>query len=104
MKCCAVLLKNLINLIDFTFTYSLYTYHSIDRETEARIHDLVNIHFKENTVLAITHHLESILHFDKGLVIEGGVVVAYDSIGVLVNSHPLFSNVVSEKEGNMALE
>lgn len=74
----------------------ILTHDSIDHETEERIHGFINTHFKENTVIAITHRLESILHFDKGIVIEGGVIVAYDSVDHLVASHSLFSEVKSK--------
>ncbi|KAK6999834.1 canalicular multispecific organic anion transporter 1, partial [Biomphalaria glabrata] len=52
---------------------------SIDLETEIVINKTIFSEFSQCTVLTITHRLNSVLHFDKILVMDEGQVVEFDT-------------------------
>jgi len=52
---------------------------SLDRPTEALVSELVRTEFKEWTVMTVAHRLETIVDFDKVLVLQEGRIVEFDS-------------------------
>ncbi|KAK8118640.1 uncharacterized protein PG998_003266 [Apiospora kogelbergensis] len=48
---------------------------SVDRTTEARVQELIRTEFRDHTVIAIAHRLETIADFDRVVVLEKGYVV-----------------------------
>ncbi|KAL6795285.1 P-loop containing nucleoside triphosphate hydrolase protein [Trichoderma sp. SZMC 28012] len=48
---------------------------SLDKETEQMVRTTINTHFKSHTVISIAHHLETILDFDRVVVMDKGRVV-----------------------------
>ncbi|KAL7963372.1 P-loop containing nucleoside triphosphate hydrolase protein [Trichoderma compactum] len=48
---------------------------SLDKETEQMVRTIINTHFKNHTVVSIAHHLETILDFDRVVVMDKGRVV-----------------------------
>ncbi|RFU74209.1 hypothetical protein TARUN_8040 [Trichoderma arundinaceum] len=48
---------------------------SLDKETEQMVRTVINTHFKNHTVISIAHHLETILDFDRVVVMDKGRVV-----------------------------
>ncbi|KAJ4864914.1 ABC transporter domain-containing protein [Trichoderma breve] len=47
----------------------------LDKETEQMVRTTINTHFKNHTVISIAHHLETILDFDRVVVMDKGRVV-----------------------------
>ncbi|KUJ12857.1 P-loop containing nucleoside triphosphate hydrolase protein [Mollisia scopiformis] len=52
---------------------------SLDRETEARVDELVRTAFTDWTAIVVAHRLKTIADFDKVLVLQDGCVIEYDS-------------------------
>ncbi|XP_044746017.1 ATP-binding cassette sub-family C member 4-like [Coccinella septempunctata] len=52
---------------------------NMDEEMEALIHDTIEKHFRECTVISISHRLRHVLHYDKVLVMEEGELVEFGS-------------------------
>lgn len=50
---------------------------SVDSETEARMQEIIDKHFKDCTVLSVVHRLGHISSYDKVLVLDGGEVLEY---------------------------
>ncbi|KAK4076517.1 hypothetical protein Purlil1_12630 [Purpureocillium lilacinum] len=48
---------------------------SVDLETEQRVHGVIDAQFKEHTVLSIAHRLESIMNYDRIILLDRGCVV-----------------------------
>ncbi|KAL6698201.1 P-loop containing nucleoside triphosphate hydrolase protein [Trichoderma pleuroticola] len=48
---------------------------SLDKETEQVVRTIINTYFKSHTVVSIAHHLETILDFDRVVVMDKGRVV-----------------------------
>lgn len=52
---------------------------SLDRNTEARVDELVRTAFSDWTAIVVAHRLKTIVDFDKVLVLQDGRIVEYDS-------------------------
>ena len=64
---------------------------SIDLITEKKIQSLLDTHLKYSTVISIAHRINTIINYDKILVLDKGQVVEYDTpINLLNNSDSLF--------------
>ena len=64
---------------------------SVDQKTDKLIQDLIRTSFKNQTVLTIAHRLETIIDYDKLIVLKQGKVVEYDSPqNLLKNKKGLF--------------
>lgn len=59
---------------------------SVDVETDALIQRLIREEMKEQTVLTIAHRLETILDYDRVVVMQNGQVVETDAPGVLMRN------------------
>ncbi|KAL9488539.1 hypothetical protein ACSS6W_000816 [Trichoderma asperelloides] len=59
---------------------------SLDKETEQMVRTTINTHFKNHTVISIAHHLETILDFDRVVVMDKGRVVEIGSPRELLQS------------------
>ncbi|KAM0261709.1 hypothetical protein ACHAQJ_002161 [Trichoderma viride] len=59
---------------------------SLDKETEQMVRTTINTHFKNHTVISIAHHLETILDFDRVVVMDKGRVVEVGSPRELLQS------------------
>jgi len=70
---------------------------SIDKHTDTLIQQLIRHHFKYCTVLCIAHRIETILDYDKILVLRDGNVVEFDKPNVLLaDKNSLFYSMVSQ--------
>lgn len=52
---------------------------NMDEEMEALIHETIDKHFRECTVISISHRLKHVLNYDKVLVMEEGELVEFGS-------------------------
>lgn len=59
---------------------------SLDKETEQMVRSIINMHFKNHTVISIAHHLATILDFDRVVVMDKGRVVEVGSPRELLQS------------------
>ncbi|KAK0644149.1 ABC transporter [Cercophora newfieldiana] len=67
---------------------------SLDRTTETFVSELVRTEFKDWTVITVAHRLETIVDFDKVLVLQDGHIVEFDSPKVLLaNSGSIFKSL-----------
>ena len=67
---------------------------NVDFKTDRLIQEVVRDKFKQSTVLTIAHRLNTIMDYDKVLVLDGGRVVEFDKPEVLIRSGGLFSELV----------
>lgn len=70
--CRAILRKNKIVILDEATA-------NIDVVTEKKIQELINLEFKESTVITIAHRLNTIIKSNFVLVLSRGTLVEYDS-------------------------
>ena len=68
--CRALLYKNKVILMDEATA-------NIDSQNELIIQDLIKKRFSDSTIFMIAHRLNTIMHCDKILVLEAGVVLEY---------------------------
>lgn len=70
-------------------------YYSVDAETDAVMQNIIRTHFKEHTIIAIAHKLETVLDFDKIAILEGGQIVAFDTPKALLSRGLLNSDTLA---------
>jgi ABC-type multidrug transport system fused ATPase/permease subunit len=52
---------------------------SVDLETDRRIQQTIQTEFKDKTLLCIAHRIQTIIGYDKILVLSAGQIQAFDS-------------------------
>ena len=67
---------------------------NVDFKTDHLIQEVIRHKFKDSTVLTIAHRLNTILDYDKVLVLDGGRVVEFDNPDVLIRNGGLFAEMV----------
>ena len=68
---------------------------NVDYKTDRLIQDVIRNRFKDSTVLTIAHRLNTIMDYDKVLVMDQGRVVEFDKPEVLLqNNNGNFSRLV----------
>lgn len=77
---------------------------SVDRHTDALMQQIIREEFAHHTIIAIAHRLETILDFDRIIVLERGQVVECDSPSNLLARDSLFrelyeSSKLRQREG-----
>lgn len=76
---------------------------SIDRETDQKIQETIRTAFAHTTVLSIAHRLDTIIDFDRILVMDAGRVAEFDTpANLLRNPDGIFSKLVSQTGPSMA--
>ena len=70
---------------------------NVDFKTDRLIQEVIRDKFKDSTVLTIAHRLNTIMDYDKVLVLDGGRVTEFDRPDVLVRNGGLFAEMVREK-------
>ncbi|XBW38273.1 hypothetical protein QEN19_003862 [Hanseniaspora menglaensis] len=64
---------------------------SVDYETDAKIQSKIAVEFKESTVITIAHRLNTILHYDKIMVLEKGEIYEFDKpLDLFLNEKSIF--------------
>uniref|UniRef100_A0A8C4YJB8 ABC-type glutathione-S-conjugate transporter n=1 Tax=Gopherus evgoodei TaxID=1825980 RepID=A0A8C4YJB8_9SAUR len=69
---------------------------AVDLETDLQIQSTIRTQFKEWTVLTIAHRINTILDYDRILVLENGLVAEFDSPEKLIAQKGLFYRLVEE--------
>ena len=67
---------------------------NVDFKTDHLIQEVIRHKFKDSTVLTIAHRLNTIMDYDKVLVLDGGRVVEFDNPDVLIRNDGLFAEMV----------
>lgn len=57
----------------------------MDAETDKLMQQVIRTHFKDQTIIAIAHKLDTVLDFDKIAFMDHGRVVEFDSPSVLLS-------------------
>ena len=72
---------------------------SIDLKTDKLIQEMINEEFKDATVITIAHRLNTIINYDKILVLDEGQVQEYDRPSTLVRDPNSFLGKMIRKVG-----
>jgi len=67
---------------------------NVDFNTDRLIQEVIRDKFKDSTVLAIAHRLNTIMDYDKVLVLNAGRVVEFDKPEVLIKNGGIFAELV----------
>ena len=70
---------------------------NVDFKTDRLIQEVIRDKFKDSTVLTIAHRLNTIMDYDKVLVLDGGRVVEFDKPDVLITNGGLFAEMVKSQ-------
>ena len=71
---------------------------NVDYDTERLIHDTLNDHLKDCTVLTIAHRMTNVMQYDKVLVLDKGRLVEFNKPGVLIKrKDSIFARLVSSQ-------
>ena len=72
---------------------------NVDFKTDRLIQEVIRSRFKDSTVLTIAHRLNTIMDYDKVLVLEQGRVVEFDKPEVLLqNENGYFARLVQTQD------
>lgn len=71
--------------------------NSLDSQTENRVVNNINSHFKNKTKIVIAHRLSTVKNADKIIVMENGKIIEYGSHNKLINLEGSYFNLVKEQ-------
>ena len=81
----------------FYLIQPFYSTANVDYETDALIQKALRVDFKDATVLTIAHRLNTIIDYDRILVMDNGVIAEYDSpSALLANEASKFRAMINE--------
>lgn len=66
---------------------------NIDKDTEATVMRILKEEFKESTVLAVAHRLDTIVDYDRILVLDKGQILEFDSPAELLQRDSVFKEL-----------
>jgi ABC-type multidrug transport system fused ATPase/permease subunit len=67
--------------------------HSVDAETDAVMETLIRNEFQNRTVIAVSHKLESMLDYDKVVLLDQGKLVEFDTPDNLLSRDSAFKRL-----------
>ena len=67
---------------------------NVDFKTDRLIQEVIRDKFKDSTVITIAHRLNTIMDYDKVLVLDGGQVVEFDKPELLIRKGGLFVEMI----------
>ena len=67
---------------------------NVDFKTDHLIQEVIRHKFKDSTVLTIAHRLDTIMDYDKVLVLDGGRVMEFEKPDFLIRKGGLFADLV----------
>lgn len=71
---------------------------SVDRKTDALMQRVIREEFAQHTIIAVAHRLETILDFDRILVLDKGTVVECDNPAELLGRQSVFRDLYESNE------
>ena len=77
-------------------------YYSLDKETSKLVDGIVRTWFKDWTVIAIAHKLDSIVDFDKVAVLDKGRLIEYDAPEKLLARDSVFRELYETSSGSVS--
>jgi ATP-binding cassette subfamily C (CFTR/MRP) protein 1 len=66
---------------------------SVDIETDRAMQNIIREDFKDRTIIAVAHRLETILDFDRVVVLDSGCLVEDGSPSQLLNRNSAFKRL-----------
>ena len=67
---------------------------NVDFKTDNLIQEVIRHKFKDSTVLTIAHRLNTIMDYDKVLILDGGRMVELDKPEILIQNGGIFAELV----------
>ena len=67
---------------------------NVDFMTDNLIQQVIRHKFKDSTVLTIAHRLNTIMDYDKVLILDGGRMVEFDKPEILIQNGGIFAELV----------
>ena len=67
---------------------------NVDFKTDNLIQEVIRHKFKDSTVLTIAHRLNTIMDYDKVLILDGGRMVEFDKPDILIQNGGIFAELV----------
>ena len=78
---------------------------NVDSRTDALLQEAVKKSFDGATIIAVAHRLDTVIEYDKILVLGGGEVVAFDSPHKLsLEENGVFASMIEDTGKGMASE
>ena len=74
---------------------------NVDFKTDRLIQEVIRHKFKDSTVLTIAHRLNTIMDYDKVLVLDAGRVVEFDKPEVLIRNGGVFAELVKSHNNSV---
>ena len=71
--------------------------YSVDRETDKLMQQIIRESFKDCTIIAIAHRLETIMDFDRVAVMDQGELVECDAPQDLLAKASMFRNMYEDQ-------
>jgi ATP-binding cassette subfamily C (CFTR/MRP) protein 1 len=75
--------------------YCQLIHSSVDANTQALMQNIIDVEYKDCTVLAVIHRLDHIQKYDKVALLDSGVLVEYDTPAELLAGSSRFSELYS---------
>ena len=70
---------------------------NIDYQTDALIQESLRVHFSQHTIITIAHRINTIIDYDRVIVLKNGIIAEFDSpANLLADSNSLFSKMASQ--------
>ncbi|EDO15765.1 hypothetical protein Kpol_1049p23 [Vanderwaltozyma polyspora DSM 70294] len=74
---------------------------SIDYEADAKLQETIQTEFQDVTIVAIAHRLQTIIDYDKILVLDAGQVIEYDHPYTLLKNESGHFYDICKESGNL---
>lgn len=67
---------------------------SVDEKTDRLFQNMIKTEFKDTTVITIAHRLNTIVQYDKILVLDNGNIAQFDTPLNLLDQEGVFSSLI----------
>ena len=75
---------------------------NVDSQTDKLLQEAVSRSFQGATILAVAHRLDTIIDYDKILVLGSGTVIEYDTPHELIMKGGVFCSMINDTGDEMA--
>lgn len=77
---------------------------NIDEKTDHLIQSLIKSEFPETTILTIAHRLNTIIQYDRVMVLDQGLIAEFDTPSALLSSELSLFTMLVKSQGNAFFE